>query len=446
MPSPLASSPLFWGLERARLYNTAGDVVRFVPYPYQAALLSDRSTSRIVLKARQVGITQTIAIEIAHELLHNRGALALVVSRDQRAAEEVVNMVSSVLELLMRYPSPIASENQSEIRLKTGARLVSQPATSKAGRGLRCSSVYLDEFAFAEYAERIYQAVSPTLARGGRLTIISTPDGVGNLFYQLWSGQKGGEWSKHRIHYSACPLFDEAWYESNRPRYSAEQFASEFECDFVTSGGAAFNPDDVLRMREGWLGLQGPTPGRTAITGWDIGRRHDATVGITLDTTTLPYQVVAYERLLKVPYAVSMAKIDARAATYGGKTIVEANSIGDPVIEGLTARVTPFITSARSKADILTRLVRAVEQGEIKCGIDQVLGELRGYQWDDGNIAFTDCVMALAIALSGATTAYVEASASSEEGMTVVDRSRLLFAGDRGNRRLWGRGESGLWE
>ena len=46
---------------------------------------------------------------------------------------------------------------------------------------------------------------------------------------------------------------------------------------------------------------------------------------------------------------------------------------------------------------MLTRLVRAVEQGEIKCGVAQVLSELKSYQWDDAGIV-QDSVMALAIA------------------------------------------------
>ncbi len=151
-------------------------------------------------------------------------------------------------------------------------------------------------------------------------------------------------------------------------------------------------------MRDGWNGLQPPEEGRRYVTGWDIGRRRDATVGITLDTAELPYQVVNYERLMRAPYAQIGSAIDSTAGHYG-ETVVESNSIGDPVIEGLRARVRPFITTAKTKAAALQRLVRAVEQGHLKCGVDQVLSELKSYQWDDQNIV-QDSVMALAIALA----------------------------------------------
>ena len=384
----LAASPLIWALECVRLPGPRG-AEPFRPYTYQATLLADRSPRQLVLKARQTGITTTEAIDELHEAIFVPRSLGLIISRDLTAAQNVIRIILDIIGEL-DDPPRLVKENQSELAFDNGSRIVSQPATAKAGRGYTATRVTLDEFAFAEYAERIYRAVSPTLSRGGRLKVVSTPDGQANVFYRLWQGMEGGDWSRHRIHWRDCPAFDGGWEKRERPRYTSEQWASEFECDFVTSGGAAFDPDDVDAMRDGWRGLQPPGEGRRYVTGWDIGRRRDATVGITLDTTGLPYQVVAYERLLRAPYAQIGSVIDS---------VVESNSIGDPVIEGLTARVRPFITTAKTKAAALQRLVRLVEQGHLKLGVDQVLSELKGYQWDDQNIV-QDSVMALAIALA----------------------------------------------
>ncbi len=272
--------------------------------------------------------------------------------------------------------------------------------SAKAGRGFAATSVTLDEAAFMEYGERIYRAVSPTLARGGRLTVISTPAGMDNLFYRLWQGQEGGEWSRHRIHWRDCPAFDEAGEKRERPRYTHDQWASEFECDFVESGGAAFDSGDVDRMRDGWVGLQGPAAGRQYVTGVDVGRRKDPTVIVTVDVSLVPYQLVYYKRMLKAPYAQTQAAIDEAAALYGGTVYVESNSIGDPVLEALKCGARPFVTTAKSKADALTKLVRSVENHELRCGVGQVISELKSYQWDDQNLT-QDSVMALAIAMHG---------------------------------------------
>ena len=394
----LAASPLIWSLEKVKLPTPAG-ARPFQPYGYQAALLADRSGRRIVLKARQVGITTAAAIAVAHEAIFRPRSLSLMISKDQVAAQNVIRTIVEIMDELDDPPARVR-ESMGEIALDNGSRIVLQPATAKAGRGYAATSVTLDEAAFMEYDERIYRAVSPTLARGGRLTVISTPNGQDNLFYRLWQGQEGGEWSRHRVHWRDCSAFDEAWEERERPRYMAADWQSEFECDFVESGGAAFDPSDVEAMRDGWTGLEGPRHDRRYVTGVDVGRRRDPTVIITVDVTELPHQVVAYERLVRAPFAQTQAMIDARADLYGGETIVESNSVGDPVIEGLSCRVTPFNTSAKSKADMLTRLVRAVENHELRCGVDQVISELKFYQWEDTNIV-QDSVMALAIAVHG---------------------------------------------
>ncbi len=430
----VAQSPLIWALECVRL-PTPGGTELFRPYPYQAALLADRSARQIVLKARQVGVTTVAAIVEAHGAIYEPRSLGLIISRDLVAAQNVIRTILDIFSELDEPPR-LTKENQSELVLENGSRIISQPATAKAGRGYTADRVTLDEFAFCEYAERIYRAVSPTLSRGGRLTVISTPNGQANLFYRLWSGMEGGTWSPHRIHWRDCPTFDDAWYERERSKYTSEQWASEFDLDFIASGAAAFDPGDVDAMRDGWNGLQLSEEGRRYVTGWDIGRRRDATVGVTLDVSELPHQVVAYQRLLRAPFAQTQAAIDARADLYGGETFVESNSIGDPVIEGLTCRATPFVTTARSKADMLTRLVRAVEQGEIKCGVEQVLGELKGYQWDDTGLV-QDSVIALGIAMHAMqerVTPFIELSTWDRLGgyvppLGVVDAGADLVAG-----------------
>jgi len=394
----LAASPLIWALEAVRLPGPGGPQP-FVPYSYQATLLADRSPTLLVLKARQVGITTAAVVRELHEMVHRPRSLVLAISKSQGDADELVRLAAEVLAELGDAAPRRVNDAQREIELENGSRMVSQPATAKAGRGFTATSVLLDEFAFAAYDQRIYRAVLPTLSRGGRLTLVSTPDGQANLFYKFWQGLEGGDWSRHRVHWRDCPVFDDAWYERERGRYTVADWASEYECDFIESGVAVFTPDDVDAMKVGWAGLRGPEPGRSYVTGVDVGRRRDPTVLVTLDVTEKPHQVVGYRRMLQAPYAQSQAAIDDVSLVYGGTVAVESNSIGDSIIEGLTCSVESFVTSAKSKADALTRLVRVVEQGELKCGVEQILSELKSYQWDDQNIV-QDSVMALAIAMA----------------------------------------------
>lgn len=397
----IPGSALEWATQQATIVHPTRGTIPFTPYPYQARFLADTSPRRLVDKARQIGFSTVIALEAAHAAITRPDDTTLMISRNQDLARELLGYCSQAVAGLAGGPS-VVTDNQSELAFSNGSRILALPANKSAGRGIAASRVYLDEFAYHMYPEEIYRSVSPTVSHGGSITVCSTPDGRGNLFFRLWDGLEGGEWSRHMFTWRDCLAYDDAWYARERPNYTAAQWESEYEASFVASGLAVFRGADIEACREGWLGLQEPRPGRRYVTGWDIGRRADATVGITLDATERPMQIVAFERHLGMPYPQIQARIDARAALYDNRPWVESNGVGDPVIENLTCKAEPFVTSAKSKNQAITALALALEQHDLVHDIDEITRELRSYQWADEKL-IQDCVMSLAIAVVSAS-------------------------------------------
>ena len=363
-------------------------------------------------------MSQAVALEALHRAAYQAGSTVLIVSRSLEAATNLLRYCK--LTLPLTEPAVrVRKDNETEVVLSNASRIKSVAAGRSTGRSFAATHVYLDEFAFMPWALEIYQSVLPTVSRGGSVTVLSSPYGMQNPFYLLWSGQLGGNetWSRHTIPWYACPEFcppawaddpvlreQAPWFQQMRPKYTAQQWASEYDADWVLSGDAPFRADDVDACAVGWSGLQSkPLPGHQYVTAWDIGRRHDATVGITLDVTTATHQVVAFERILQAPYPRIQAVIALRHRLFGGTTVVESNGIGDPVIENLDVQVQPFVTTAKSKVNAITELVRAHEQGTFKHGIERLVIETKTYQWDDKDIV-QDCVMAAAIAEHSART------------------------------------------
>ena len=363
------------------------------------------------MKARQVGVSQTVGIESRWSAENEPESTTLFVSRNQDLAAELIRYARTCYP--ERPVNPILKNSVFSLEFANGSRILSQPATRNAGRGIPARRAYLDEYAFTEYDEDIWRSIAPTAEA---ITVLSTPNGRANLFYLMWAGQYG-DWSKHLIHWSEDPRkwtpaertagiipTEGAWYRRERGSYTARDWASEFECDFVESGGAVFTAALCEAVHDARLPSDDPrswvdVPG--TFTYWDLGARQDATVGMTLGRVAGKLALVAWSRM-EAPNewpAIERAIADRVARYPDGRHFVESNGIGDPFISHLTTdlglAVEPFLVTPRSKADIIRALAIASERGVFRHGCQPLYVEMLRYQADDAKLV-QDCVMAAA--------------------------------------------------
>jgi phage FluMu gp28-like protein len=184
--APAPPTPLDWAYSYGIIRTADGTTHRYadVPRAYQDRILADPSSRVIIAKSRQIGISQTVAFLAACEA--EAGGTVLWLSRTGDQAGEALRYVYTALS--ERNPQ-YQTENRYSLVLANGGRVITQPATRGAGRGIPATLVIVDEQAWQEYAREVYTAVLPTLATtNGRLIVLSTPNGRGNLFAELWRG------------------------------------------------------------------------------------------------------------------------------------------------------------------------------------------------------------------------------------------------------------------
>jgi hypothetical protein len=398
VPPPPRPSPLDWAHANAVLRTADGRVLRYADSAraYQDAILADPSDRIIIAKSRQIGISQTVAYLAAEEAV--AGGTVLWLSRNGEQAGMALDYVYTALSDCA-HPA-YTKQNSFSLELANGGRVITQPATRGAGRGIPATLVIIDEQAWQEYAREIYTAVVPTLSTtGGRLVVLSTPNGRGNLFHELWEAaqEEGSAWSPHFLPWWHHPDWGDDWAAARRDDIGLEAFAQEYDVDFARSGSAVFEPAHIDRL---WRlpAFRDPVAGHRYVSAWDIARKQDAFVGFTIDIATSPFQVVAYERHLRLPYPDQARAIEARHARYPGRTVVESNGVGDPLIQFLGVRVEEFQTTALTKRNAIDALQLLVQRGELVSPlIPQWKRELTLYQRDDKAL-MQDTVMASAIA------------------------------------------------
>lgn len=181
--------------------------------PYQRRYINDQSRFKIVEKSRRVGITYAQSYEDVEYSLTKGRRKVWFSSRDDSAAAEYIDYCRFFLEKLFGIAAAYigteivdpAKDIQSRlIRMKNGSEI--HAMTSAPGRfRSKGGKVILDEFAYHEHQEELYAAAQPAILRGDPIRIISTYNGMGNLYYRLVQKVKAGQldWSLHRI-----PLVD----------------------------------------------------------------------------------------------------------------------------------------------------------------------------------------------------------------------------------------------
>lgn len=167
----------------------------FALWPAQAETLATihRERLAVILKARQLGITWLLCGYILCLCTQIPGQVVLVYSQGQLEANEIIDRISFMHHHHHRADlAPLLTDNKGELEWANSSQVLSLPSTQRAGRSFTASLAVLDEFAFMQWGQTTLGAVKPTIDGGGKLVILSSADGNGTPYHQLWNVAKSG--------------------------------------------------------------------------------------------------------------------------------------------------------------------------------------------------------------------------------------------------------------
>lgn len=208
----------------------------------------------LILKARQLGFSTLAAAFVLWSTFFYADRAVIMLSRTEREAIKLLQKSKYVYKFLpewMKFRGPVVNMTQTKIEMTNESYVESLPSASDPARGESVYLVVIDELAFLPNSEEAWASIEPIADVGGRVIALSTANGEGNLFHQLWVG---AETHNNRF----VPLFfpwsangrDQAWYEGKKKDLPEWLLASEYpdnpEDAFLKSGRPVFSLE-VLR-------------------------------------------------------------------------------------------------------------------------------------------------------------------------------------------------------
>lgn len=260
--------------------------------PYQNAWLTDHSRFKIGLMARQTGKSWTSALEAVRGCLFAPTTWVCLSAGERQALEwmlkarEHVEAANAVIEHSFEDRSgPEALLKAAEFRFSNGSRLIAIPANPDTARGYS-ANLLLDEFAFHENPDAIWRSIYPSISnplRGEyKIRVVSTPNGLGNKFADLWHNAKN--WSRHQVTIhdavkSGLPVNIE---ELREGLGDPEGWAQEYECQFLDAAAVLLTYEIIAgcESAEATMTAAPEFYGKRPVlfAGWDFARKRDLSV------------------------------------------------------------------------------------------------------------------------------------------------------------------------
>jgi hypothetical protein len=325
-------------------------IVPFIPYPFQRKLIDSFHNNRfsICKLPRQSGKSVTVTAYLIHQAIFRDNInIAILANKRETAFELMAKLQTSYENLPKWLQQGVLGWNKGSIELENGSRITASSTSSSAVRGFSYNIVMLDEFAFVptNVADEFFSSVYPTISSGKstKVIIVSTPNGM-NHFYKLWNDAENGRNSyRHtEAHWSEVPGRDDAWKAETIANTSEQQFAQEFECDFIGSAGTliagsklkALSYNEPLTSSGGLDIYEQPIQGHEYLMTVDVSRgmKLDYSAFVLVDITGYPHKIVGKYRSNTIKPMLFPDIIVQVAKQYNNAWILaEVNDIGDQV-------------------------------------------------------------------------------------------------------------------
>ena len=346
------ADPVYFIRNYIKIVNLDQGIVGFDLYDFQEDMVNRFHEHRfnIAKLPRQSGKSTVVTAYLLWYAIFNDNVNIAILANKAATAREMLGRLQLSYENLPKWlQQGVVNWNRGSLELENGSKILAASTSASAVRGMSFNIIFLDEFAFipTHIADEFFSSVYPTISSGKstKVIIISTPKGM-NMFYKLWHDAEKGqnEYTTTEVHWQQVPGRDAKWKEETIRNTSEEQFNQEFECEFLGSVNTLISStklktliyEEPIKKEAGLSVYEDPVEGHSYHICVDVARglTKDYSAFTVVDTTEIPYQVVAKYRSNVIKPLLFPDIIHRVATAYNMAYImIEVNDIGGQVAD-----------------------------------------------------------------------------------------------------------------
>lgn len=171
------SDPAYFARNYVFIKDKQKGAIKFKLWEFQEKALRDFQNNRlnIVLKARQLGMTELMAMYVLWFAMFQRDKTVVIVSKHRKAASDLVKRVKYAYKKLPQWlkVTKLVSDNVHTVEFDNDSVIFADSSSENAGRGIACSLFIVDEAAFIPTLEEMWAAVFPSIDSGGSCIVSS---------------------------------------------------------------------------------------------------------------------------------------------------------------------------------------------------------------------------------------------------------------------------------
>lgn len=368
------------------IINLKKGKMKIEPYEYQIKMWEQFKNERfnIVLAARQSGKSIAYVVYVLHKAIFTKDHNFAILANKGATAREILSRVQLALENLPFFLQPgCKTYNKGRIEFDTDTRIFAASTSNDSIRGYSINTLLLDEFAFVENDVTFMASTYPVISSSdtSQIIIVSTANGIGNTFHNIWEKANTGEneYKPIRVDWWDVPGRDDKWKDQTIKNTSERQFAQEFGNNFLSTSNTLVSAEKMMSFpkarpfmvrEDGFLKVyEEPIEGRKYVLCADTsrGRGQDYSTFSIFDCTQMPYKQICTYRNNEISPLIFPSIIYKYGMLYNeAMLLVESNDQGIVVANQLYYDLeypNMFVSSAVKKNGIgveVTKKVKAI--------------------------------------------------------------------------------------